>query len=219
MLGITQLCKNIERPNFWEPWVKVALGASAIAATGIMINKILKTVEDRRLRKVWDSVPKDTIVLHLFPRAYNCPPGSPFVLKLETFLRIAEIPYVTGFERLFSKVAGKTPWITFNGEDIADSQLSIKFLTRKLGKDMNKGLTQEQKAYRHSIRIMLESHFALCFGMDRYVYSNQDFFKWFFIPAPSFVQPLFVFTNLCLENWSLHWHQRVWPKNDRVLWP
>ena len=44
-------------------------------------------------RKQWAALPKDTVVLHQFPRGKITPSISPFCLKLETYLRVAAIPY------------------------------------------------------------------------------------------------------------------------------
>ena len=53
---------------------------------------------------------------------------------------------------------GKFPWISYNGEAVADSQLSIEFLNAKFGVDLNKDLTAEEKATAHAFRIMLDEH-------------------------------------------------------------
>lgn len=44
-------------------------------------------------RRKWSEAGKDVVVLHMSRRGYSCPSLSPFVLKLETYLRMAEIPY------------------------------------------------------------------------------------------------------------------------------
>ena len=45
-------------------------------------------------RKKWASVERDKVVLHQFSRSSTVTPSpSPFVLKLETYLRMAKIPY------------------------------------------------------------------------------------------------------------------------------
>ena len=47
-------------------------------------------------------------------KGIDLPSISPYVLKLETFLRIHRIKYVNDFEQPLSE-KGKCPWITFNG--------------------------------------------------------------------------------------------------------
>ena len=41
----------------------------------------------------WDNTPKDVLILHSLPRGKCIPSPSPFVLKLETYFRMADIPY------------------------------------------------------------------------------------------------------------------------------
>ena len=47
---------------------------------------------------------------------------------------------------------GKTPWITLNGVDIADSQFAIEEIKKVFDIDMNSHLSPEQKAVGHFIR-------------------------------------------------------------------
>ena len=74
-----------------------------------------------------------TVVLHQFSRKdYFWPrviTGSPPCLKLETFLRMAKLPYENDFSFTFSK-KGKMPWIEFNGQEVADSNFCVRFLQK-----------------------------------------------------------------------------------------
>ena len=52
---------------------------------------------------------------------------------------------------------GKTPWMTFNGADMADSQMCIEHLCKKIeGADTERHLSEEQKAISRATRIMFE---------------------------------------------------------------
>ncbi|RXG69905.1 hypothetical protein Avbf_05869 [Armadillidium vulgare] len=51
------------------------------------MNKCIKAAA----RLEWDSAGQDVVVLHGFPRSKVCPNLSPYVLKLETYLRVAGI--------------------------------------------------------------------------------------------------------------------------------
>ena len=52
---------------------------------------------------------------------------------------------------------GKTPWMTFNGADMADSQMCIEHLCEKVeGADTERDLSEEQKAISRATRIMFE---------------------------------------------------------------
>ena len=54
-------------------------------------------------------------------------------------------------------VKGKTPWMTFNGMDMADSQMCIEHLCEKVeGADIDRDLSEEQKAISRATRIMFE---------------------------------------------------------------
>ena len=89
------------------------------------------------LRAKWNSVPENSVVLHMFQRSKTRPNGSPFVMKLETYLRVAGIEYTEDFDQPMS-TKGKSPWITFNKEDYSDSQLCVEMLSEKLeGKDLD----------------------------------------------------------------------------------
>ena len=41
---------------------------------------------------------------------------------------------------------GKSPWVTFNGEDLSDSQFIMEKLAQDLGKDLSKKLSDKEKA-------------------------------------------------------------------------
>ncbi|MCP5067595.1 MAG: hypothetical protein GY946_13610, partial [bacterium] len=76
-----------------------------------------------------DTQEPGVVVLHAFGRwrhgESRLPDISPFVVKLETFLRIAGIPYrsVLGLTASGAGVSrkNKIPWIELNGEVVDDS--------------------------------------------------------------------------------------------------
>lgn len=79
-------------------------------------------------RNKWTDKSKGKLILHgMFGNSDFLPSVSPFVLKLETFLRFANIPYETDKSDMWGP-KGKTPWISLNGHHIGDSQLIIEFL-------------------------------------------------------------------------------------------
>lgn len=53
---------------------------------------------------------------------------------------------------------GKTPWITLNGEEIADSQLCLELLARKFYKNHSSHLSPGEQAIARSFQIMAEEH-------------------------------------------------------------
>ena len=52
--------------------------------------------------------------------------------------------YVEEFEYTQSE-KGKTPWITINGENVADTQFAIEYLKKELGVDMNSKFNEKDK--------------------------------------------------------------------------
>jgi len=92
-------------------------------------------------------------------------------LKLETYLRMAKIPYeFDPTDPMGPK--GKSPWITYNGQHIADSQLAIEFLKKKLNPKVDQKISEEQLAICTTLRLMLENHFVLGLASWRWV---EDF--------------------------------------------
>jgi hypothetical protein len=49
---------------------------------------------------------------------------------------VSGIAYVNDFDFPFHDATGKSPWITVNGEHVADSQVAVEFVARKMGKDI-----------------------------------------------------------------------------------
>ncbi|XP_037088931.1 failed axon connections homolog [Pollicipes pollicipes] len=101
---------------------KVLLGA-ALLGIGL---KVYGRYRRYQRRQRWNQAGKDVVVLHQFERGTNCPNLSPFALKLETFLRMAGIKYVVDTEEPQGS-RNKCPWITFNGQELSDSELSSMF--------------------------------------------------------------------------------------------
>ncbi|KAL9961664.1 hypothetical protein ACROYT_G030656 [Oculina patagonica] len=100
---------------------------------------------------------RGTVILHQFAPTDLSKNGSPPCLKLETFLRMAKIPYENDYRLKFSK-KGKMPWIEFNGQEIADSNFCIQFLRKEFQVDIDSHLSATEKAIAHSIRTMLEEN-------------------------------------------------------------
>ncbi len=68
--------------------------AVAIVAVGVSLKKFAHFNRNRKLNQLqakWNAAGKDVVVLHMFPRAIYCPNPSPFVIKLETWLRMNNI--------------------------------------------------------------------------------------------------------------------------------
>ncbi|XP_021966608.1 failed axon connections homolog [Folsomia candida] len=154
----------------------------------------------------WSSTPKDVVILHTIGRGKTAPSPSPFVVKLETFLRMANIPYEMDFTSPWSSKA-KTPWISLNGEHIADSQLIIEFLSKKFGISLGSSYSADELAKAQAVRVMMDEHFYWGLGLWRYVYSGGAGLSEFMAMSPSDLATFFRAANARVKTAS--WFQGV----------
>ena len=98
------------------------------------------------------------ITLYGFGPLFGLPDPSPFVLKTEIQLKLAEIPF--GKARVLPAQApkGKIPYIEDDGEIVADSTFIRDHIERKYGADLDRGLTRDMRARAWSTERMLEDH-------------------------------------------------------------
>jgi glutathione S-transferase len=101
------------------------------------------------------------IKLFVFPRMFGIPNLSPFCCKLETWLRIAKIPY-TVEETSDPRTAPrrKLPFIEDGGRRIADSSVIIEHLARTRAVDLDESLSTTQRATALLVQRTLEEHYA-----------------------------------------------------------
>ena len=99
------------------------------------------------------------IALYQFPPAWGLPSMSPFCMKLETYLRMAGIPFESipvSDPRKAPK--GKLPYIEDDGKSVADSGFIIEYLGARFGIDLDSGLNGAERAMFHAVRRMIEEH-------------------------------------------------------------
>ncbi len=72
--------------------------------------------------------------------------ASPFCLKVETYLRMTELPYEVVIGELGKAPKGKLPYIEDNGKVIGDSNLIIEYLKNTYGDKLDRSLSQTDKA-------------------------------------------------------------------------
>ena len=99
------------------------------------------------------------ITLYKSPPLWGLPSLSPPCLKLETWLRIANIAYDIEIPQDFTKAPkGKVPFIDYEGKLIGDSTLIIEMLKEKEGIDPDCDLTSTEKAISLAFRRMLKEN-------------------------------------------------------------
>lgn len=97
------------------------------------------------------------IDLYKFGPAFGLRETGPFALKTISYLRLAGIPFeqhVQGDPRKAPKK--KIPFISDDGVEIGDSTFILKHLKSKYGDPLAEGLSAEQLATGHAIKVMLE---------------------------------------------------------------
>jgi glutathione S-transferase len=108
----------------------------------------------------------DTLRVFAFCSGWGVPfnTAAPFPLKLETWLRLAGIPYEFVVANDPGKgPKGKSPWIEYGTVRMGDSSLIIEYLERAFGVDLDRHLDEEQKAIAMCVQRMLEEHYHQCF--------------------------------------------------------
>lgn len=104
---------------------------------------------------------RQPIRLFQFPRMLGVPNLSPYCCKLETWLRIANVPYeVVDTPDPRKGPKGKVPFIEDAGERIADSSLIIDHLIKTRAVDPDAGLDESQRAIALLVQRTLEEHYA-----------------------------------------------------------
>lgn len=102
---------------------------------------------------------QDVVYLYQFNRTPQVPSISPYCLKVETWIKLNGIKYenVDHKGKLRSK-RGQLPFIELNGEEVNDSDAIIAALSKKFEKDIDEGLSQEQKNVQFAMVKMVENH-------------------------------------------------------------
>lgn len=110
------------------------------------------------------------ISLHQYPPVWGLPSLSPFCIKVETYLRMANLPYQVVRERNPRKgPKGKMPVLYDDGKGIPDSSFIIEYLENKYSIRMDHDLSQEKRALAHTIKIMIEEHLYFVLLYSRWI--------------------------------------------------
>lgn len=100
-----------------------------------------------------------TIKLYQFRPAFGLPNASPFCMKVETYLRMAELPYECPRGADLRKAPkGKMPYLEDEGAVVADSTFIIDYLKRKYGDPLDSHLGSAERAAALACQRMLEEN-------------------------------------------------------------
>ncbi|XP_073445618.1 failed axon connections homolog [Dendrobates tinctorius] len=164
-----------------DSWWKKTLyltGGALLAAAAYLLHELLA------IRKEQEIDSKDAIILHQFSRPNNGVPSlSPFCLKMETYLRMADLPYQNYFDGKLSP-QGKMPWIEYNHTRVSGTEFIIDFLEEKLGVNLNKNLNPHERAVSRAVTKMVEDHFYWTLAYCQWVDNLHETEKMITIPGP-----------------------------------
>ncbi len=114
------------------------------------------------------------ITLHQFARTWDIPNLSHFCAKIETYLRMAQLPYQIVETLPLKAPRGKLPYIEDNGKKIADSRLIIHYLKSTYGDSLDAHLSPEEIATAKAFQRLLEEHLYWVTMFTRWGYTEQN---------------------------------------------
>lgn len=111
------------------------------------------------------------IKLHGFGANLGLPDASPFVLKVDAYLKLAGIPFerVSGIANMRGAPKGKLPYITDGDRLVADSSFIVNYLEQHYSPDLDNHLSEQQKATAYLLRSTLEEKLYWCTLYFRWV--------------------------------------------------
>lgn len=142
------------------------------------------------------------ISLHSFGSSFGVMDPSPFVVKVDAFLKMAKLPYevVSGAHNLKKAPKGKLPFISIKQQAeeivVADSQHIIEHLTQNYSVTLDDFLTAEQRAQTYLLTKSLDENLYWCLVYSRWVLvetwplANKAFFGRMPLPLRWFVPSL-----------------------------
>ncbi|MGI0484104.1 glutathione S-transferase family protein [Pantanalinema rosaneae CENA516] len=99
------------------------------------------------------------ITLYQFAPDWGLPNTSSFCLKLETYLRMAQLPFELASNADLSQAPkGKLPYITDQGKTIADSNLIIEYLKATYGDPLDQHLNHRDRAIALAMQRLIEEN-------------------------------------------------------------
>jgi len=131
------------------------------------------------------------ITLFQFKPALGLPNASPFCMKMETYLRMANLEYSSAYIKNPAKgPKGKLPYIEDKGEVIADTRFIIEYLENTYNHDLDSSLNSTEKAVSEAFMRMLEELFYWTIVYNRWIDDRYwpDVKKIFFSDFPPLVK-------------------------------
>ena len=96
------------------------------------------------------------IALYQFAPVWAIPNLSPACVKVETYLRMANLPYEVRSVIPMKGAKGKLPFIEDQGRRIADSRFIIEYLQQSYSVDPDRDLNTQERAISNAIQRMID---------------------------------------------------------------
>ena len=112
------------------------------------------------------------IQLYQFDPAFGLPNASPFCMKMETYLRMAELPFempTATLRDLQRAPMGKLPYIVDEGKTLADSTFIIEHLKARYGDPLDAWMDGQRKATALAFQRLMEENLYWAVVYSRWV--------------------------------------------------
>ena len=103
-----------------------------------------------------------TIKVYKFGPAFGLPDASPFVMKVETYLRITDQKYETITGDVRKAPRKQLPFVEIDGKIIPDSTAIVDSSRRRGREKLDAHLDARQRAVGQAFKSMLEEHLYFC---------------------------------------------------------
>lgn len=168
----------------------VIAAVAAVAVIGkLVILPLRRSFGKRRFLAAIAKQKKGIVYLYGFPIPRSGRGLSVPVLKVDTFLRLSNIPFEYVVGDYNDSPTGRVPFIVHDGKVLAESDIIIDYLRKVYGVAMDASLTPEQHATGHAVRRMMELHSYPC-STRTFVVDNFPAFQAMLkreIPMPSWM--------------------------------
>ena len=114
-----------------------------------------------------------SVLLYGWPPMFGCQGPSPYPLKTEIQLQLLGVAYECRLANLEAVPKHKAPYVDDGGEIIEDSTFIRFHFETKLNKDLNAGLTPEQRAAAWGLERMLEDRLYHLIVAERWLESDN----------------------------------------------
>lgn len=114
------------------------------------------------------------IILHQFERTWGIPNLSQFCVKVETYLRMAQIPYEIQTTIPLKGPRGKLPFIVDQDQTLADSRVIITYLKETYGDPLDAHLSAAEQGIALAFQRLLEEHLYWAGMYSRWNYTEQN---------------------------------------------